>query len=113
MAFLLRLANALPTGLRRRLSLAQTRGTFARKLTTLLTRPLRYRDLRIMSGVASGARINLGGSYLRYLTGDAEPVLQQELARILRPGQVVYDVGANIGFFTIICARLVGPAGHV
>jgi FkbM family methyltransferase len=31
----------------------------------------------------------------------------------VRPGQVVYDVGANIGFFTILCARLVGPEGRV
>jgi FkbM family methyltransferase len=31
----------------------------------------------------------------------------------IRPGDVFYDVGANIGFFTILGARLVGPQGRV
>jgi FkbM family methyltransferase len=69
--------------------------------------------MTILSGVAAGARMNLGGSYLQYLTGDAEKVVQETLAETLKPGQVVYDVGANIGFFTIICSRLVGPGGRV
>jgi len=33
--------------------------------------------------------------------------------RELRPGMRVLDVGANIGYFTLLFARLVGPAGHV
>jgi FkbM family methyltransferase len=69
--------------------------------------------MTILSGVAAGARMNLGGSYLQYLTGDAETVVQETLAETLKPGQVVYDVGANIGFFTIICSRLVGARGRV
>lgn len=31
----------------------------------------------------------------------------------LRPGQVVVDIGANIGLVTLIAAHLVGPQGHV
>ena len=58
-------------------------------------------------------RINLGGSFVRYLTGDAEPEVQAALAELIEPGQTVYDVGANIGFFTILCSRLVGPQGKV
>jgi FkbM family methyltransferase len=33
--------------------------------------------------------------------------------RELRPGMRVLDVGANIGYFTLLFARLVGPTGHV
>lgn len=66
-----------------------------------------------MRGRLAGARINLGGSFLRYLTGDAEPEVQEALAALIEPGQTVYDVGANIGFFTMLCSRLVGPEGRV
>jgi FkbM family methyltransferase len=31
----------------------------------------------------------------------------------LRPGDVVFDVGANIGVFTVLMARIVGPTGRV
>lgn len=33
--------------------------------------------------------------------------------RALQPGQVVLDIGANIGYFTLLFARGVGPKGHV
>lgn len=33
--------------------------------------------------------------------------------RLLEPGMRVVDVGAHVGFFTLIAARLVGPAGRV
>lgn len=31
----------------------------------------------------------------------------------IRPGDVVVDVGANIGYFTVLFAKLVGPSGRV
>lgn len=31
----------------------------------------------------------------------------------IRPGQVVLDIGANIGYYTLIAAKLVGPKGRV
>jgi FkbM family methyltransferase len=33
--------------------------------------------------------------------------------KIVKPGDVVLDLGANIGYFTILAARLVGPKGKV
>lgn len=35
------------------------------------------------------------------------------LQQSLRPGAVVVDVGANLGIFTVLMARLVGPTGRV
>jgi FkbM family methyltransferase len=35
------------------------------------------------------------------------------LGRTLRPGAVFVDVGANVGFHTVLAARLVGRTGHV
>jgi FkbM family methyltransferase len=35
------------------------------------------------------------------------------LRKILRSGSIVVDVGANIGFYSLLCAQLIGDAGHV
>jgi len=35
------------------------------------------------------------------------------LARVLKPGDVFFDVGANCGFFSILGGLLVGPSGSV
>ena len=109
----LRLGGSVLRWLWQRLSQVQHSSETGRKLVELLTRPIRYRDVRIVRGTMAGVRINLGGSFLRYLTGEAEPEVQQLLAELIEPGQTVYDVGANIGFFTILCSRLVGPEGRV
>jgi FkbM family methyltransferase len=46
-------------------------------------------------------------------TGEWEPEETAALRRLLRPGDVVYDVGANVGYFTLLAAHLVGASGHV
>ncbi len=45
--------------------------------------------------------------------GIGEPQVQQALVDHLRPGMTFYDLGANIGYFSLIAARLVGPQGCV
>jgi FkbM family methyltransferase len=45
--------------------------------------------------------------------GTLEPPVQEALRRLIAPGAVFYDIGANVGFFTILGARLVGPQGRV
>jgi FkbM family methyltransferase len=70
-------------------------------------------DRVIAGGVGEGLRFDAAGGIAGYVVGTAELVVQQELQRLLRPGDVVYDVGASIGFITVICARLVGPTGRV
>ncbi len=35
------------------------------------------------------------------------------LQQVLRPGDCFWDVGANIGFYTLTAARVVGPTGRV
>jgi FkbM family methyltransferase len=45
--------------------------------------------------------------------GSNEREVQRALAEYLRPGMTFYDVGANIGFFSLIAARLVGSGGRV
>lgn len=64
-------------------------------------------------GVGAGLRIDPARSNPAYATGANELPVQQALAAHLAPGGVFYDVGANIGFLTVIGARLAGPAGRV
>jgi FkbM family methyltransferase len=108
-----RVGGALSSRAWRGVGRVQHSGEAGRRIVETATRPLRHRDMRVMRGRLAGARINLGGSFLRYLTGDAEPEVQEALAALIEPGQTVYDVGANIGFFTMLCSRLVGPEGRV
>ena len=45
--------------------------------------------------------------------GVYEPEVCELFRRLLRPGMNVLDLGANIGFFSLLAASLVGPTGHV
>ncbi|MFI0821370.1 FkbM family methyltransferase [Streptomyces sp. NPDC021098] len=48
-----------------------------------------------------------------YLFGVWEPHMTRWLQRRLRPGDVFVDVGANIGYYSVLASRLVGPGGAV
>ena len=50
--------------------------------------------------------------WLRRLTS-AERFEVQCWKQLLRPGATVADVGANLGLYTLLAARVVGPQGHV
>jgi len=45
--------------------------------------------------------------------GDFEPEVRSYFLRTIKPGMVIFDVGANIGYFTTIMAKLVGSGGKV
>lgn len=42
-----------------------------------------------------------------------EPHLTSLLRKTLRPGMVFVDIGANLGYFTLLAAKIVGNTGHV
>ncbi len=50
----------------------------------------------------------------RYVQADDyEREVAAVFRRTLRPGMAVLDIGANIGYFTMLSAALVGPSGYV
>lgn len=48
-----------------------------------------------------------------YWFGTWEPSLSEWIAARLRPGDVFVDVGASVGYFSLLAARAVGPDGSV
>lgn len=46
-------------------------------------------------------------------TGTFEPHLAQVVRAAMRPGFNAVDIGANIGFYAVLCATLAGPQGRV
>lgn len=49
--------------------------------------------------------------YFHFL--DHEPLTRSIFAGLLKPGSVVVDVGANIGYYTLLASGKVGPRGKV
>src|SRR6185437_10804699 len=72
-------------------------------------------DETIRGGVLEGMKFRrfMHTFVQEYVQGDYESEIQDVLASRLKPGQVVYDVGANAGFITLVAAKLVGPSGAV
>ncbi|MCB0209167.1 MAG: FkbM family methyltransferase [Anaerolineae bacterium] len=67
----------------------------------------------ILTGAGRGLRFNPAAANPGYALGTNEKPVQKAIAHYLRPGQVFYDIGANVGFFTAIAAKRVGPTGFV
>ena len=88
-------------------------GRRRRRLRGYLLRTLGDMPRTIDRGVGAGIVLSASGSNLAYAMGVSEPAVQAELQRSLRAGMVFYDVGANVGFLTLIASRLVGPNGQV
>jgi FkbM family methyltransferase len=69
---------------------------------------------RILRGLASGYCICVSpAEHLGYLIGTAEMHLQKIIKEHVSSGDVVYDIGANIGYVTLSLAKRVGPTGKV
>ncbi|GAB4536734.1 MAG: FkbM family methyltransferase [Pleurocapsa sp.] len=71
------------------------------------------RDVTMSLGVGAGLKFNSGQAHPDLALGRYELALQQTFGEYLKPGDIFYDIGANVGFFTIIGAKLVGEAGTV
>lgn len=53
------------------------------------------------------------GLTLRMILDRYDPPTTQLLERLLERGMVFVDVGAHVGYFALLAARLVGPSGRV
>lgn len=73
-----------------------------------------FGDARVIAkGEAAGLKLVAKGADPNFVRGTYEPPIQQAIAANLAPGDIFFDIGANIGFFCLIAARRVGPRGQV
>jgi FkbM family methyltransferase len=83
----------------------------------VVKRHLAWRPMAMVAGIRRGPRLSLRfpdeiQTYL-YFFGVWEPLLTRYVESVLRPGDVFIDIGANIGYYTLLASKLVGPSGTV
>jgi FkbM family methyltransferase len=70
--------------------------------------------VRIPHGPGKGLLMSIAPRFdTHYLEEGYESKVQHLLAQHLKPGACLYDLGANIGFFSILATNLVGKSGKV
>lgn len=67
----------------------------------------------ILQGPSRGMRWYVGSGTHGCWLGSYEAGKMARFAASLRLGHVVYDIGANVGIYTLAASRLVGPGGRV
>jgi FkbM family methyltransferase len=88
----------------------------ARAAGPLLERllPTDLTEVSVRSGPLQGVRLLIDPQREKYYwTGRYERAVQDAFEALVRPGDVVWDIGAHIGFFSLLASRLVGDSGCV
>lgn len=72
----------------------------------------------VVRGPLRGARLVLGaaggkGGGASLFLGMFEPHQVTRFTQVVQPGQVLFDIGANVGFYSLLGSRLVGATGSV
>jgi FkbM family methyltransferase len=60
-----------------------------------------------------GEAVRFPARWSRYYEADYEPETFAFFRKNLKPGNTVLDIGAHIGLFAVVTAKLVGPTGKV
>lgn len=69
--------------------------------------------LPVLQGPLRGAHWIAGSATHGCWLGSYEAGKQLVFQQAVQPGSVVYDVGANVGFYTLLASRVTGPTGSV
>jgi len=69
--------------------------------------------LPILQGPLSGLKWITGSGVHGYWLGVYENGKQRTFAQWVKAGNVVYDIGANVGYYTLLASTLVGETGQV
>ncbi len=76
--------------------------------------PAGLTEVRVAAGDLAGFTLLLDMQTEKdYWLGTYEPDLQSALRELIVPGWVIYDVGANIGYVSLLLAKAAGEGGRV
>ena len=67
----------------------------------------------VLQGPLRGMKWIVGAQNHGMWLGSYEAEKQIAISRMLRPGQTFFDIGANVGFYTLLGAKCVGSSGRV
>lgn len=71
-------------------------------------------QVKVAGGDLAGFAIQLDMQVDKdYWLGTYEPDLQAAVRELVRTGTIIYDVGANIGYVSLLLAKAAGAGGHV
>jgi FkbM family methyltransferase len=69
--------------------------------------------LPILQGRLRGIKWIIGSGVFSYWLGCYELEKQKAFIKQIKSGDVVYDIGAHVGFYTLLASKLVGDRGRV
>jgi FkbM family methyltransferase len=68
----------------------------------------------VLSGVNRGCKWIVGSASTHSSwIGTFEAARASDLQKLIQPGTIAYDLGANVGYYTLALSSLVGHTGHV
>lgn len=87
------------------------------RLGRILDKPFRLlpknTEIRILRGPLKGKHWLVRSARPAFWLGIYEPEMQRVFDKELKLGDVVYDIGANVGYYSLLSSKLVGPYGRV
>lgn len=68
--------------------------------------------LRIRGGPLEGKKWK-ASSGIRFIKGTYESKKAEAIQQTVRANDIVYDIGAHVGYFSVLMSDIVGCGGHV
>lgn len=83
----------------------------------VVTRHLLWRKIKTKARTRFGSLmdVDIQDSIQRFIFffGVFEPAITEYVAKTLQPGDIFIDIGANVGYYSLLASKLVGPRGSV
>ena len=83
------------------------------RLIDLLVPLTALRSVRMRAGQLEGLTMDIYPHALDMAIGRHEPMVADLIGSHLSEGDIAFDIGANVGYFTLLMARCVGSTGRV
>jgi FkbM family methyltransferase len=105
-------ARILPASVKRLIYSLPVAGLIRKQLNRVFPQETTF--VTIAGGALQGLSMQLNLQTEKdYWLGTYETEIQSAILHFVKPGMVVYDVGANIGYISLLLAKMVTQTGHV
>ncbi len=106
-------AKILPVSIQRTIYKIKPLAGFVRSALNRAA-PTGLTQVKVAAGDLAGFTILLDMQVDKdYWLGTYESELQIAIHKLVQPGAIIYDVGANIGYVSLLLAKVAGKDGHV